>query len=385
MSPLAASWRYLLVLSLLLSGLLLGIRNVTGNPATAVSFVFTDIDNRTIRLADYRGKWVLVSFWAPWCPLCKVQIPSLNTLNQRPDFRVIGIALEYGDDDSAIREAVSANRLRFEAHVAGGSRRHPNAAYRQVGPVDFFPTSYLYDPTGEIVLFIPGQLRLGRIVSFMDSWNAERGGARPFAAKPEKLAAFLRQRYGERGNQAYAEWKRLLDDSVSATPVEKLTRVNDFFNRRIQVGEGRRIWGRPDYWATPGELLGSGRGASEDLAIAKYFTLLALNIAPEQLRLVYVQTRVQPRVQASTKARSKTQGSAVHMVLAWYEASGRDPLLLDVGALVPAGKRPDLQPVYSFNSLGVWDETAKAVAAGEPGRLATWEDTLRRARAEGFE
>jgi len=75
------------------------------------------------------------------------------------------------------------------------------------------------------------------------------------------------------------------------------------------------------------------------------------------------------------------------MVLAWYEASGRDPLLLDSrdAAVLPAAKRPDLQPVYSFNSLGVWDETAKAVAAGEPGRLATWEDTLRRARAEGFE
>jgi predicted transglutaminase-like cysteine proteinase len=396
MSPLSASsWRHFLLLSLLLAGLAFGIRNVTGDPAKALSFVFTDIDNRTIRLADYRGKWVLVSFWAPWCPLCKVQIPSLNTLNQRPDFRVIGIALEYGDDEAAIREAVSVNRLRYEAHVAGGSRRQPNAAFRQVGPVDFFPTSYLYDPTGEIVLFIPGQLRIGRIVSFMDSWYAEKGGAKPFAAKPEKLAAFLRQRYGERGNQAYLAWKRLLDDSVSATPVQRLARVNDFFNQRIQAGDGRRIWGRPDYWATPGEVLGSGRGASEDLAIAKYFTLLALNIAPEQLRLVYVQPGVQPAVQprvqargkADVKARGATRGSPVHMVLAWYEASGRDPLLLDnrAAAILPAAKRPDLQPVYSFNSLGVWDETAKAVAAGEPGRLATWEDTLRRARAEGFE
>jgi len=381
MSPISASWRHFLLLSLLLAGVVFGIRNVTGDPAKAVSFVFSDIDNRTIRLADYRGKWVLVSFWAPWCPLCKIQIPSLNTLNKRPDFRVIGIALDYGDEESAIREAVSLNNVRYEAHVAGGSRREPNSAFRQVGPVDFFPTSYLYDPTGEIVLFIPGQLRLGRILSFMDSWYAEKGGAKPLAAKPEKLAAFLRQRYGERGNQAYAEWKRLLDDSVSATPIQKLARVNDFFNQRIQAGEGRRIWGRPDYWATPGEVLGSGRGDSEDLAIAKYFTLLALNIPPEQLRLIYVQ----PRVQASSKARGKTQGSAVHMVLAWYEASGRDPLLLDVGAILPAAKRPDLQPVYSFNSLGVWDETAKAVAAGEPGRLATWEDTLRRARAEGFE
>jgi len=383
MSLLSPSWRHYFVLSLLLAGIASGIRTVNGDMAKAavkaVSFVFNDIDGRTIRLADYRGKWVLVSFWAPWCPLCKIQIPSLNTLNQRPDFRVIGIALEYGSDDSAIREAVNVNKLHFEAHVAGGSRREPNSAFRQVGPVDFFPTSYLYDPTGEIVMFIPGQLRLSRILSFMESWYAEKGGARlpTFAAKPEKLAVFLRQRYGERGNQAYAEWKRLLDSSVTATPLQKLARVNDFFNQRIQVGEDQQIWGRPDYWASPGELLGSGRGDSEDFVIAKYFTLLALNIPPEKLRLFYVKPRGEAR----------TTGSPVHMVLAYYEASGRDPLLLDnrVGEILPAGKRPDLQPVYSFNSLGVWDETAKAVAAGEPGRLAIWEDTLRRAREQGFE
>jgi predicted transglutaminase-like cysteine proteinase len=382
MNRITAPWRHFLLFGLLLAGLLVGIRHVSGEAAKAVSFVFTDLDNRTIRLADYRGKWVLVSFWAPWCPLCKIQVPSLNTLNQRPDFRVIGIALEYGGDESAIREAVSLGKLRFEAHVAGGSRREPNSAFRQVGPVDFFPTSYLYDPTGEIVMFIPGQLRLGRIVSFMESWTAARGGGRPptFAAKPEKLAAFLRQRYGARGTQAYAEWKRLLDGSVNATPMQKLARVNDFFNQRIQVADDQQTWGQTDYWATPGELLGAGFGDSVDFAIAKYFTLLALNIPPEQLRLVYVQPRV-----TSQSARDVVHARQVHMVLAWYESSGRDPLLLDVGAILPAGKRPDLQPVYSFNSLGVWDETAQAVAAGAPGRLAIWEDTLRRARAEGFE
>jgi predicted transglutaminase-like cysteine proteinase len=375
MSPISVSWRHFLLLSLLLAGLVFGLRGITSDAVKALQFVFSDIDGRTVRLTDYRGKWVLVSFWAPWCPLCKVQIATLNTLNKRPDFRVIGIALEYGDEESAIRDAVGVNNIHYEANVAGGSRREPNSAFRQVGPVDFFPTSYLYDPTGEIVMFIPGQLRMGRVLSFMQNWYAEKGGARQpaIAAKPEQLLAFLRQHYGERGNQAYAEWKRLVDANLGATPIQKLARVNDFFNQRIQIGDGRQIWGRPDYWATPGEVLGGGRGASEDLAIAKYFTLLALNLAPEQLRLVYV------------KPRGGVQSGQLRMVLAWYEASGRDPLLLEAGPVLAAGKRPDLQPVYSFNSLGVWDETAQAAAAGDPGRLATWEDTLRRARAEGFE
>ncbi len=377
MSLFSLSWRNALILGLLIAAMGSGIRFVQGDAAKAVSFVFTDIENRTIRLADYQGKWVLVSFWAPWCPLCKVQIPSLNSLNQRPDFRVIGIALEYGADEAAIHQAINLSNLRFEANVAGGTRREPNSAFRQVGPVDFFPTSYLYDPTGEIVMFIPGQIRLPRILSFMESWRAEKGGARQpvFAAKTDKLAAFLRQRYGDRGNQAFADWKRLIETAVGLPAAQKLARVNDFFNRRIQQGEDQAIWGRADYWATPGEVLGAGQGDSEDFVIAKYFTLLAVNVRPEQLRLVYV------------KPRGDRKPGPVHMVLAYYDTPGADPLILDNRnpELLSAGKRPDLQPVFSFNSLGVWEETASAASAGDPNRLAVWEDTLRRARAEGFE
>jgi predicted transglutaminase-like cysteine proteinase len=373
-----ASVRFLLVFCVLLLGLASGIRFVNGDAQKAVSFVFSDLDNRTIRLADYQGKWVLVSFWAPWCPLCKVQVPSLNRLNQRQDFRVIGIALEYGDGEDAIRKAIDQGGYRFDAQVAGGSRREPNSAFLQVGPVDFFPTSYLYDPTGEIVMFIPGQIRVPRILAFIDSWRAQQGDQRQpvFGAKLDRLAAVLKQRHGARGSKAFDDWKRMLDAAASGTPAQKLARVNAFFNSRIQAGEDQQIWSRPDYWATLGDVLGSGRGDSEDFVIAKYFTLLALNVRPEQLRLVYVKPRAAAR---ST--------DPVHMVLAYYDAPGRDPSILDnlVRDVLPAASRTDLQPVYSFNSLGVWEETANAAAAGDPNRLAVWEDTLRRARAEGFE
>jgi predicted transglutaminase-like cysteine proteinase/thiol-disulfide isomerase/thioredoxin len=338
----------------------------------AISFVFTDIDGRTVRLADLRGKWVLVNFWAAWCPLCWIEVPALNELNRRKDFAVIGIGLDYGPDASVVRNAVAQHRLDFYANVAGGSRRDPDGPHVQVGPVDFFPTSYLYDPTGEIVMFIPGQLRPSKVLAFMDAWNAKQGGApakSAAASNNDRLAAYLDQRFGEEGHRAYLAWSRLLDGLGDAPDAEKLARVNGFFNGRIRQGDGRQIWGRADYWASPGETLGEGRGDSEDLVIAKYFTLLRLGIPDEKLRLVYTRVR-------------NPEGDPAHMVLAYYPTPDQEPLLLDSREpqVKAASRRPDLKPVFSFNSETVWGDTS-----GVPARLTAWQDVLKRARNEGFE
>ena len=139
----------------------------------AIDFQFTDVAGKTLRLSDYRGKWVLVNFWAPWCPLCWAETATLNSLNKRKDFVVIGVGLDYGPDENSVRD--TAIRHDFDVTtVAGGSRRDANSVYRQVGPVDFFPTSYLYDPTGEIVMFVPGQVREGKLKSFMEDWQRDR-------------------------------------------------------------------------------------------------------------------------------------------------------------------------------------------------------------------
>jgi peroxiredoxin len=139
----------------------------------AIDFQFTDVTGKSLRLSDYKGKWVLVNFWAPWCPLCWAETATLNTLNKRSDFVVIGVSLDYGPDENAVRDTAKRHNLDVTT-VAGGARRDPNSVYRQVGPVDFFPTSYLYDPTGEIVMFVPGQVREGKLMSFMADWHRQQ-------------------------------------------------------------------------------------------------------------------------------------------------------------------------------------------------------------------
>lgn len=155
--------RFVLVLLLALATLL----PLPTFASKSIDFKFTDVNGKSVCLSDFQGKWVLVNFWAPWCPLCWLEVPILNELNKRKDFVVIGIGLDYGADESIIRESVSRHNIDFQAIVAGGSRHSSDSPFRQVGPVDFYPTSYLYDPTGAIVMFIPGQVKQNKLEAYM--------------------------------------------------------------------------------------------------------------------------------------------------------------------------------------------------------------------------
>lgn len=199
-----------------------------------------------------------------------------------------------------------------------------------------------------------------------------------FAADMDRLQASLRQLGGN--DASFRDWQKLLADARPLAAMDKLKRVNEFFNRRIQFGDDQAIWGQSDYWATPLETLGKGKGDCEDFTIAKYFTLLNAGVPNEQLRLVYVKAKIGGAASSVIQA---------HMVLAFYAAPDDEPLILDnlITDLRPASRRPDLLPVFSFNSQGIWQGAGGSATPGPggPGRLSRWEDLLKRTRAEGFD
>lgn len=151
--------------------------------AKAINFNFTDSKGKTIQLSDYRGKWVLVNFWAPWCPRCKMEFTELNDLDARNDFVVIGVAMDYGIDEASVYTTMQRFNLRFP-QVIGGNRRDPNSPALQVGPVDFYPTSYLYAPDGEIVMFVPGIISKQKIIAFTEQYQQANPTAVVQGAQP---------------------------------------------------------------------------------------------------------------------------------------------------------------------------------------------------------
>lgn len=161
-------------------------------------------------------------------------------------------------------------------------------------------------------------------------------------------------------------WQELAKNT-SGADIEKLTRVNDFFNKARFVSD-QELWKAEDYWATPVELLARNAGDCEDYAIAKYFTLIAQGVDEDKLQISYVKA---------------VELGQAHMVLAYYETPESIPLILDnIDPLIkPADQRPDLEPVYSFNGRGLWlsrfsKENAKRLSG--PEKIDSWNDMIRR-------
>jgi predicted transglutaminase-like cysteine proteinase len=194
----------------------------------------------------------------------------------------------------------------------------------------------------------------------------------------DKMQNLAMSRYGQQASNTVGEWRAAIDQAQGMPDEQKIVLINDFFNTRIRFMEDPQAWGEKDYWASPLEVMGHRKGDCEDFAISKYMTLLLAGVDINKLRITYVKAKI-------GGAYSKIH--AAHMVLAYYPTPGADPKILDnlVMQIQPASLRPDITPVFGFNSNGLWVGGAAAPATKDPGaKLSRWRDLLARAAAEGL-
>lgn len=181
------------------------------------------------------------------------------------------------------------------------------------------------------------------------------------------MLARVETTYGVSARVRVSDWSKLLARTDFPDEMTKVQEVNRFFNQMRFVDDIKH-WGQNDFWATPIEFLGSNGGDCEDFSIAKYFTLRSLGVPEERLRMVYV------------KALKLNQA---HMVVAYFPTPDAEPLILDNlnKAVVRAGLRRDLQPVYSFNGDGLWLAKERGLGktpSGKASKLSLWTQLQRR-------
>ncbi len=106
----------------------------------AADFKFVDMQGKAQNLVDFRGKWVLINYWATWCPPCQHEIPELKAMHGI-DLVVIGVAVDYRSAKDVARFVQN-----YDIHypVVLGTQDVTS----QIGELDVLPTSYLYNPSG---------------------------------------------------------------------------------------------------------------------------------------------------------------------------------------------------------------------------------------------
>ena len=140
-----------------------GVCDADAKPA-ALDLKLRDMNGVEVDLAGFKGKPMLINFWATWCPPCLEEIPDLIALHEarkNKDFVVIGVAMDYQNPKQVIEFADS---MFVTYPIVLGT---PKSA-AQVGPVRGLPMTYLYNPEGKLVAHNVGPLTRAQIESFID-------------------------------------------------------------------------------------------------------------------------------------------------------------------------------------------------------------------------
>jgi len=165
-------------------------------------------------------------------------------------------------------------------------------------------------------------------------------------------------------------WKQLIDTGSNWSDAKKLISVNDFINE-VRFIDDIDHWGKHDYWATPLQTVVTNGGDCEDISIAKFFTLTAMGMEENKLRLSYVKSLLTNKP---------------HMVVSYFKTPRSMPLALDNlnPSILPASQRDDLVPVYSFNGTGLWITKRGQVDTylGGTQRISLWQQLLNQMNVE---
>lgn len=161
-------------------------------PVAAPDLTVVDAAGAQHSLKDFAGKFILVNFWATWCPPCRKEMPSLDRLQARlggPDFDVVPVSLDRGGMDK-VQAFLKDNGIRnLTAYL------DPDAKSMALFGFPGLPTSVLIDPDGREIARLIGGAEwdsppiVAEIVSMIDArtqTGAAGAGAAPAATAPNE-------------------------------------------------------------------------------------------------------------------------------------------------------------------------------------------------------
>ena len=162
-------------------GMLLALALNAGVWAEPVDFSLQDTQGKQRSLSEFRGKWVVLNYWATWCPPCLEEIPDLVLFHERhqnQDAMVIG--LNYEDlPIEQIRAFVDRYEMTYP--VLLNTEAHP--AHERLS-VDALPMTYIVSPEGEVVARHAGSITADELEAFIENKTRARAAGKQTQVAP---------------------------------------------------------------------------------------------------------------------------------------------------------------------------------------------------------
>lgn len=131
---------------------------------------YKGLDGKSVKLSDYRGKWVIVNYWATWCPPCRVEMPELSLFHdQHKDKDAIVLGVNYETNDvKKVEDFIEEYMINFPVV------REKNGADGRTtsfGPLKGLPTTYMVAPDGKVVAARTGMVDQKMLEAFINKYN----------------------------------------------------------------------------------------------------------------------------------------------------------------------------------------------------------------------
>lgn len=137
------------------------------SPAVAVDMPLDDVYGNKANLSSFEGKWVVVNYWATWCPPCIVEMPELQSFHdahEKKDALVIGINTEHIGKQQLL-SFLDDYFITYPVFVSKPIKKS------ELGLIPGLPTTFLVSPDGKVVARQVGPVTQDMIEQFIDNYQ----------------------------------------------------------------------------------------------------------------------------------------------------------------------------------------------------------------------
>lgn len=130
----------------------------------APDFSLKDLEGNEVKLSDYRGKIVILNFWAVWCKYCKQEMPDLSKLNGELEKSgdAVLLAVDVQETEDVVKNYLNSNNINVKVLM------DKDGSIAGTYGVEGYPTTFIVNSDGSLYTYIPGATNIDTLHTILD-------------------------------------------------------------------------------------------------------------------------------------------------------------------------------------------------------------------------